>query len=136
MTGEDVAKTGGSFLVERWPDPAAVWERPWDPHSDWGSGRVRPESLQGDLINDVHLSICYRVASRSDWAVSTNPYEGGSDPYRVRGGWHSLAARLAFHRSLLPHEHGHARQDERRRDAECRRCGGGLGLVAGVRRRV
>ena len=32
MTGEDVAKTGGSFLVERYPDPGAVWERPWDPH--------------------------------------------------------------------------------------------------------
>ena len=25
MTGEDVTKTGGSFLIERWPDPGAVW---------------------------------------------------------------------------------------------------------------
>ena len=53
MTGEDVKKTGGSFLIERWPDPGAVWERPWDPHSEWGRGNVRAESLKGDLINDA-----------------------------------------------------------------------------------
>ena len=47
MTGEDVAKTGGSFLVERYPDPGAVWDRPWDPHSEWGRGNVRAESAQG-----------------------------------------------------------------------------------------
>lgn len=34
MTGEDVAKTGGSFLIEHYPDPGAVWERPWDPPSE------------------------------------------------------------------------------------------------------
>lgn len=79
MTGEDVAKTGGAFLVERWPDPAAVWDRPWDPHSEWGRGNVRAESLRGDLINDVHLGICRLVASREGWVVSSNPYEGGSD---------------------------------------------------------
>ncbi|MEZ5316727.1 MAG: M28 family peptidase [Vicinamibacterales bacterium] len=79
MTGEDVTKTGGSFLVERYPDPAAVWDRPWDPHSEWGRGNVRAASLRGDLINDLHLSVLERVASKSGWAVSTNPYEGGSD---------------------------------------------------------
>ena len=79
MTGEDVAKTGGSFLVERWPDPGAVWERPWDPHSEWGAGNVRANTLKGDLINDLHLSVCDMVAERSKWVVKTNPYEGGSD---------------------------------------------------------
>lgn len=79
MTGEDVSKTGGAFLIERWPDPAAVWDRPWDPHSEWGRGNVQADSLAGDLINDVHLGICRLVASRSNWIVSTNPYEGGSD---------------------------------------------------------
>jgi hypothetical protein len=79
MTGEDVAKTGGAFLVERWPDPAAVWDRPWDPHTEWGRGNVKAESLVGDLINDVHLGICRLVASRAGWVVSSNPYEGGSD---------------------------------------------------------
>ena len=79
MTGEDVAKTGGSFLVERYPDPGAVWERPWDPHSEWGRGNVRADSLKGDLINDAHLAVCRRVARRTGWVVNTNPYEGGSD---------------------------------------------------------
>jgi aminopeptidase YwaD len=79
MTGEDVAKTGGSFLVERWPDPGAVWDRPWDPHSEWGRGNVKAEQLKGDLINDAHLAVCERVAGKTGWVVKTNPYEGGSD---------------------------------------------------------
>jgi hypothetical protein len=79
MTGEDVTRTGGSFLIERWPDPGAVWGRPWDPHSEWGAGNVRKESLKGDLLNDLHLAVCARVAERSGWDVRTNPYEGGSD---------------------------------------------------------
>ena len=79
MTGEDVKKTGGSFLIERYPDPGAVWDRPWDPHSEWGRGNVRAEQLKGDLINDLHLAICARVAKKTNWVVKTNPYEGGSD---------------------------------------------------------
>ncbi len=87
MTGEDVAKTGGSFLVERWPDPGAVWARPWDPHSEWGAGNVRANTLKGDLINDLHLAVCElvaklgaeRLSTKSSWVVKTNPYEGGSD---------------------------------------------------------
>ncbi|GMV20162.1 MAG: hypothetical protein AMXMBFR57_01110 [Acidimicrobiia bacterium] len=79
MTGEDVSKTGGTFLVERWPDPGAVWGRPWDPHSEWGAGNVRKDSLKGDLLNDLHLAVCARVAQRTGWDVRTNPYEGGSD---------------------------------------------------------
>lgn len=87
MTGEDITKTGGSFLVERWPDPGAVWARPWDPHSEWGAGNVRANTLKGDVINDLHLAVCDRVAGlvadrsgmTSSWVVKTNPYEGGSD---------------------------------------------------------
>ena len=79
MTGEDVAKTGGSFLIERHPDPGAVWDRPWDPHSEWGRGNVRAEQLKGDLINDLHHAVCLRVARKTGWVVKTNPYEGGSD---------------------------------------------------------
>jgi len=79
MTGEDVRKTGGSFLIERWPDPGAVWDRPWDPHTEWGKGNVSENQLKGDLLNDVHLAICARVAAKTGWVVKTNPYEGGSD---------------------------------------------------------
>lgn len=79
MTGGDPAKTGGTALVERWPDPAAVWDRPWDPHSAWGRGNVSADELVGDLINDLHLAVSRRVEGRTGWVVRTNPYEGGSD---------------------------------------------------------
>ena len=85
MTGEDITKTGGHFLIERWPDPGAVWSRPWDPHTEWGASQVKPESLKGDLINDLHMAICERVSAKASaaikkpWDVRSNPYEGGSD---------------------------------------------------------
>jgi Zn-dependent M28 family amino/carboxypeptidase len=79
MTGEDVTKTGGTFLIERFPDPGAVWDRPWDPHTQWGRGNVKAENLKGDLITDAHLAVCQRVARKTGWDVRTNPYEGGSD---------------------------------------------------------
>jgi hypothetical protein len=79
MTGEDVAKTGGSFLIERWPDPGAVYDRTWDPHSEWGRSEVDPKSLKGDIINDLHMAIARRVGARTGWIVRSNPYEGGSD---------------------------------------------------------
>jgi cyclophilin family peptidyl-prolyl cis-trans isomerase/HEAT repeat protein len=79
MTGEDVKKTGGSFLVERYPDPGAVWDRPWDPHTEWGRGNVRADSLKGDLLNDTHWFVLEQVARKSGWVIHSNPYEGGSD---------------------------------------------------------
>ena len=79
MTGEDVAKTGGTFLIEKQPDPSAVWPRPSDPHTAWGAGEVKAEELKGSLLNDLHLAICLRRAKDTGWVVKTNPYEGGSD---------------------------------------------------------
>jgi hypothetical protein len=79
MTGEDTAKTGGTFLIEKSPDPSALWERPSDPHSEWGSGSVRRELVRGHFLNDLHLAVCLRRARDSGWIVRTNPYEGGSD---------------------------------------------------------
>jgi hypothetical protein len=79
MTGEDTAKTGGTFLIEKQADPTAVWPRPSDPHSEWGAGSVKRESIKGSLLNDVHLAIAQHRARQTDWVVRTNPYEGGSD---------------------------------------------------------
>lgn len=79
MTGEDTAKTGGTFLIENQPDPSAVWVRPSDPHTAWGASEVKAESLKGSLLNDLHLAICRRRARHTKWVVKTNPYEGGSD---------------------------------------------------------
>jgi hypothetical protein len=79
MTGEDTAKTGGTFLIEKQADPSAVWPRPSDPHSAWGASEVKASELKGSLLNDVHLAICRRRARDTGWVVKTNPYEGGSD---------------------------------------------------------
>jgi aminopeptidase YwaD len=79
MTGEDTSKTGGTFLIEKQADPSAVWPRPSDPHTEWGGGGVKAESLKGSLLNDLHLAVCLRRARDSGWIVRTNPYEGGSD---------------------------------------------------------
>ena len=79
MTGEDISKTGGTFLIEKHADPSAVWPRPSDPHSEWGAGQVKAETLKGNLLNDVHLAIAERRARDARWTVRTNPYEGGSD---------------------------------------------------------
>jgi aminopeptidase YwaD len=79
MTGEDVSKTGGAFLIEKQADPSAVWPRPSDPHTAWGASQVKAGELKGSLLNDVHLAICQRRAKDTGWVVKTNPYEGGSD---------------------------------------------------------
>ena len=79
MTGEDTRKTGGTFLIEKQADPSAVWSRPSDPHSEWGSSTVPAASLKGSLLNDLHLAVCRRRARDTRWIVRTNPYEGGSD---------------------------------------------------------
>lgn len=79
MTGEDTRKTGGTFLIEKQADPSAVWERPSDPHSEWGASQVKAETLKGSLLNDLHIAIARRRARDTGWVVRTNPYEGGSD---------------------------------------------------------
>jgi hypothetical protein len=95
MTGEDTGKTGGTFLIEKEADPSAVWPRPSDPHTEWGAGEVKAESLKGSLLNDLHYAICQRRARDTGWVVRTNPYEGGSDhtAFRAAGipsllNWH------------------------------------------------
>ena len=79
MTGEDTAKTGGTFLIEKEPDPSALWQRPSDPHSEWGASKVDPSMVRGSFLNDLHLAVALRRARDTGWVVRTNPYEGGSD---------------------------------------------------------
>jgi aminopeptidase YwaD len=79
MVGEDTEKTGGTFLIEKMPDPSAVWTRGEDKHTEWGGRPLSPDQLTPHYLNDFILRRCLDQASDSDWVVRTNPYEGGSD---------------------------------------------------------
>ena len=79
MVGEDTEKTGGTFLIEKMPDPSAVWTRGEDRHTEWGGRPLEPDALTPHYLNDVVLHRCLDQADGSDWEVRTNPFEGGSD---------------------------------------------------------
>lgn len=95
MVGQDTRKTGGTFLIEKTPDPSAIWTRPPDAHSEWGASKVSAESLRGWFLNDLLLHACQLRAAATGWIVKTNPFEGGSDhvPFLRNG----IPAILAWH---------------------------------------
>ncbi|MEJ7560231.1 MAG: M28 family peptidase [Pedobacter sp.] len=79
MVGEDTQKTGGSFLIEKMPDPSAIWTRGTDKHSEWGSGDVQEKDLFPHYYNDLIMKICNDQGKYAQWTVNFNPFEGGSD---------------------------------------------------------
>ncbi len=80
MVGEDPKENGALPLVERMPDPGAIWDRPpLDIHSEWGRGDVREGELVGNFLNDYVMAAMNERAKKTDWPVTSNPYEGGSD---------------------------------------------------------
>lgn len=79
MVGEDTEKTGGTFLIEKMPDPSAVWTRGDDRHTDWGGEALRVDQLTPHFFNDFVLRRCLDQAAVTGWVVRTNPFEGGSD---------------------------------------------------------
>jgi hypothetical protein len=79
MVGENTALTGGTFLIEKMPDPSAVWTRGDDHHTEWGGRPLSPDALFPHYLNDFMLNRCLEQATHAGWVVGTNPYEGGSD---------------------------------------------------------
>ncbi|MFP5078920.1 M28 family peptidase [Pedobacter sp. JCM 36344] len=79
MVGEDTQKTGGSFLIEKMPDPSAIWTRGADKHSEWGSGDTKEKDLFPHYYNDFIVKICNEQGKHAKWTVNYNPFEGGSD---------------------------------------------------------
>jgi hypothetical protein len=79
MVGEDTRKTGGTFLIEKMPDPSAVWTRGDDRHSEWGGEPLKVEQLVPHYFNDFVINRCQDQARETGWEVRTNPFEGGSD---------------------------------------------------------
>jgi aminopeptidase YwaD len=79
MVGEDTEKTGGTFLIEKMPDPSSVWTRGNDQHTEWGGRPLTVDQLAPHYLNDFILNRCLDQAAGTGWVVKTNPYEGGSD---------------------------------------------------------
>jgi aminopeptidase YwaD len=79
MVGENTAVTGGTFLIEKMPDPSAIWTRGEDRHTAWGGETLSEKDMFPHYLNDFVLSRARDLAAATGWAVSTNPYEGGSD---------------------------------------------------------
>ena len=79
MVGEDTRKTGGTFLIEKMPDPSAVWTRGADHHSEWGGSPITKDRIVPHYFNDFLLARCLDQAAATGWVVRTNPFEGGSD---------------------------------------------------------
>ena len=79
MTGEDCSRTGGQFWMERTPDPASIWLRPPDKHTEWGSAILDSSRMLPTWLNDFYFSILEREAARTGWTVGQHPFEGGSD---------------------------------------------------------
>ncbi|HSG09918.1 MAG TPA: M28 family peptidase, partial [Longimicrobiales bacterium] len=79
MVGEDTERTGGTFLIEKMPDPSAVWTRGGDAHTEWGGSPMTVEQLTPHYFNDFVLNRCLDQGADNGWAVGTNPFEGGSD---------------------------------------------------------
>ncbi len=105
MVGEDPS-LGAPFLIERMPDPGAIWLRAPDRHTAWGASPVTEEQLRGHFLNDLMGACAASVAALDGpWSWRTNPYEGGSDhvPFLERGlpavlGWHFTDR--AYHTTL------------------------------------
>ena len=79
MVGEATALTGGSFLIEKMPDPSAVWVRGEDKHTDWGGRKLAVTDIRAYWLNDFVRQRCLAQAARTGWVVKANPFEGGSD---------------------------------------------------------
>lgn len=79
MVGEDTEKTGGTFLIEKMPDPSAIWTRGEDKHSEWGGSPLTKEQMTPHYFNDFVLQRALEHAATNGWVVKTNPFEGGSD---------------------------------------------------------
>ena len=79
MVGEDTKKTGGTFLIEKMPDPSAIWTRGEDKHTEWGGAALTKEQMTPHYFNDLVLGRALEMAATNGWVVKTNPFEGGSD---------------------------------------------------------
>ncbi len=83
MVGENTALTKGTFLIEKMPDPSAVFVRGEDEHTEWDrNGKpMAMDKIWPYWYNDFVKQRCMdrSAATGGTWVVKANPFEGGSD---------------------------------------------------------
>ncbi|MFS4418426.1 M28 family peptidase [Maribacter sp. 2307ULW6-5] len=79
MVGQNTALTWGSFLLEKMPDPSAIWTRGEDKHTEWGGRTLSLQEMKPHYLNDFLTYIFKEQGNHAHWEVNTNPFEGGSD---------------------------------------------------------
>ena len=79
MVGQNTALTGGSFLIEKMPDPSAIWTRGNDNHTEWGGYRMQLDHMMPHYLNDYLIEKFKTQGGRENWETNNNPFEGGSD---------------------------------------------------------
>lgn len=79
MVGENTAITGGTFLIEKMPDPSAIWTRGNDKHTEWGGSKMSLSQMKPHYLNDFLIGEFKAQGKRANWVVESNPFEGGSD---------------------------------------------------------
>lgn len=79
MVGQNTKLTGGTFLIEKMPDPGAIWTRGKEKHTEWGGRPIGKDQLKPHYFNDLTIKVFDVIGERRDWEVNYNPFEGGSD---------------------------------------------------------
>ncbi len=79
MVGQNTDLTGGTFLIEKMPDPATIWTRGKEKHTEWGGDVMTKDQLKSHYLNDLAISVFQHIGERKNWTVKFNPFEGGSD---------------------------------------------------------
>jgi hypothetical protein len=80
MTGQS-KETGAIALLERMPDPGALYTLPPDAHTPWGAGEVDSENLKpaGLAVIARCAMIDVGLIEGGNWDCADHPWEGGSD---------------------------------------------------------
>jgi hypothetical protein len=85
MTGENTELTGGTYRLERSPDPAfkfprpAAYTAPEDITSGWPLRDLGVDGYPGHFINQLMWAALSERARRVGWTIDQHPLEGGSD---------------------------------------------------------
>ncbi|MFO7769559.1 MAG: hypothetical protein R6W82_11475 [bacterium] len=79
FVGRRIAGTDHDLLVERVPDPSAVWNRGLFPHTPWGPSRPPHWPFDGHYLSEYSGLVVRRTLPAEGWSWGFNPYEGGAD---------------------------------------------------------